>query len=242
MGSLVRLVSISLLLISLIAPAPIPAQDYQDPAYQAAVADAAVALPDEIRRNLTAIVGHNTDLIWEGTPGASRVLVVSWLTGGYYDDSVGRDYHLPSWLDVWVTAAPELKNFFAGQSGYPGDLRLEQLLGLPPGGGKDRFVEMWVETADLFRPSPDPEITDQEAELDFRPPTKRTALSADYVEWFNNLKETMYSGRTPYPWTRLGYTYDWGSTTKQGLSEFIVNAGAWVGIKAVCTNREYFRD
>lgn len=49
-------------------------------------------------------------------------------------------------------------------------LRLEQLLGLPSGGGKDCFVEIWADPADVFRPCPDcpdPETTDRECSLDF---------------------------------------------------------------------------
>lgn len=72
--------------------------------------------------------------------------------------------------------------------------------------------------------------------------------------WFDNRTEFMYSypyptGSSakplPYPWTRLGYTYDWGS-----LSEFVVHGNRVdearnpktiaVGIKSVSTTEEYF--
>jgi hypothetical protein len=43
-----------------------------------------------------------------------------------------------------------------------------------------------------------------------------------------------------YPWTRLGYTYDWGNPESEvGLSEFVVAAGSMVGIEAVSDNETY---
>ncbi len=84
-----------------------------------------------------------------------------------YDDNIGKPVDLSR--PVWVTVVPEIQTFCRSQS-IPAahiPLRLEQLLGLPPGNGKTKFVEMWVSPKDLFRPSPDPEISDHEAELDF---------------------------------------------------------------------------
>jgi hypothetical protein len=59
-----------------------------------------------------------------------------------------------------------LKNFFAGA--IPSALRIAQLLGLPPTDAQNKvcFLEMPVSTKDFFRPAPDPEITDHEAEID----------------------------------------------------------------------------
>ena len=212
------------------------AADYGDPDYLAAVADARVALPSEISRQLSPIVAHNKNLIWEGQPGESRVLVVTW-TGGYYDAAVGEDYLL-SFGQVWVTLAPQMQDFFRRRPAQRGDLRAEQLLGLPPGQGYFRFVEMWVNPADLFRPSPDPEITDQEAQLDF-PDGVWTTTNPQYREWFNQRRQTSYQGDQPYPWTRLGYTYDWGSSDHQGLSEFVVRQNAVVGVKSAQDNQSY---
>jgi hypothetical protein len=43
-----------------------------------------------------------------------------------------------------------------------------------------------------------------------------------------------------YPWTRLGYTYDWGNPESEvGLSEFVVAAGSTVSIEAVSDNETY---
>ena len=45
-----------------------------------------------------------------------------------------------------------------------------------------------------------------------------------------------------YPWTRLGYTYDWGdSTTHVGLSEFILEQNATVMVKSVTSTVDYLK-
>lgn len=234
--------------------------DYDvEAAYRRAVEDAVTAEPGEISRDLTAIVPWEPGLIWEGIPGESRVLVVTWTSSTYYDNQAGNDaYWLPEGANVWVTAAPQLKNFLAEERGnqwfFP-TLRAEQVLGLPPDSGYDKFVEIWVDPADLFRPAPDPEITDHEAGLSF--PDKNSMFlifndaaiikeriggvdgSYTYKEWFEALKAHSYTGEHPYPWTRLGYTYDWGGDDEFGLSEFIIRGGAYIGIKAVIQNDDY---
>ncbi|NVN90305.1 MAG: hypothetical protein HXX11_06835 [Desulfuromonadales bacterium] len=45
-----------------------------------------------------------------------------------------------------------------------------------------------------------------------------------YSSWFNNRSRYGYTKvSSPYPWTRLGYTYDWGSSNHTGLSEFVLH-------------------
>jgi len=118
-------------------------------------------------------------------------------------------------------------------------LRLEQLLGLPPNYGNNRFVELWIDLNDLFRPSPDPGISDREAELDFPVSNRYVTISAEHIRWFTNKKNTSY-GPNGYPWTRLGYTYDWGNPESEvGLSEFVIRKGAVVPIEGVYTIEVY---
>lgn len=202
--------------------------------YHRAIEDARIAEPDEICTNLVAIVGYNKNLAWEGEPGRSRVLVVTWTSWEGYNSEVGQSVN--GTREVWVTTVPELKEFCAKNrlSGDALTLRLEQLLGLPPGNGKKWLVEIWANPDDLFRPSPDPEITDHEAELNFR-----KDISAEYARWFNSLEEQSY-GEKGYPWTRLGYTYDWGNPASEiGLSEFVIKAGASVTVHSVSSTGDY---
>ena len=149
-------------------------------AYLDAVKDAAIAEPDEISKNLIAIVESNNELIWQGEAENKQVLVLTWTSWDGYDQQVGQDMTMTR--QTWVTVVPELKEFCTTYDATQNNLtlRLEQLLGLPPNDGKTRFVEIWVKPTDLFRPSPDPEITDQEAELSF-PLSKYTVVSQEYV-------------------------------------------------------------
>lgn len=169
--------------------------------------------------------------------------------------------------DSWVTVVPEIKNFFANSPPEP--LRIAQLLGLPPAaatpGDASEYkymLELWVAPKDLFRPCPDTEISDTVCELGFpvdafHTPNLTNLVRASagpnsgvfmtYPDWFSNQSEYSYTpGSSPYPWTRLGYTYDWGSNSHIGLSEFVVHGSKVdgstisVGIKSVKTTSAYF--
>lgn len=225
------------LAFSLLLAAQGLAANYSDPAYLAAVADASVATPAEISDHLTAIVAYNPNLKWEGTPGASRVKMTAF-TRTYYDNYVGQQYNM-SFGDLWVTVAPELRQFFQAQAQAPSASRVEQLLGMPLGTGYNRIVEFWVNPSDLFRPSPDPEITDSVAQLDF-PTGAYTSVPQAYKDWFQANQDKSFRSATPYPWTMLGYTYDWGSANHVGLSEFVIRQGATVGVASVYTLQDYF--
>ena len=215
-------------------------EEQLEAAFVAAREDAKTAEASEISRNLIAITPHEPALVWDGEPGESRVLMVMWSDwDGYTQESVGETLLTP-W-NFWVTAAPELQHWCTANQPRCAylDRRLEQLLGLPPHDGKDRFVAFWVEPDDLFRPSPDPEITDHEAELDFPRSPNFLTIHATHIAWFNALRATSYED-DGYPWTRLGYTYDWGrKDTDIGLSEFIIRAGAWVEIQEVTPTDAY---
>jgi len=202
-------------------------EDELQQAYLMAVKDAEKAEPAEISRRLTPIVDHNPDLIWQGKRGESRLLVVTLTAPDRYDekapDQKAKDH-------VWVTVAPELKNF-CQKLNLPSEkltLRLKQLLGLPQKPLEREIVEIWVDPGDLFRPSPDPEVTDREAELDFPRSNNFMTVAQDHKNWFNTTRDKIYDvNNHGYPWTRLGYTYDWGNPESEiGLSEFVIQKGA----------------
>lgn len=155
--------------------------------YLHAISDAAIAEPSEISRNLTAITATNAKLIWKNVAGKSSVRVVTWTNYAGYDDKIGQAVKIPVYLRV--TVAPELQDFCRASNleVQALALRLEQLLGLLPNCGKTRFVELWVDPKDLFRPSPDPEISDAEAELDFPVSDRFIKVSGAHVTWFEEL-------------------------------------------------------
>jgi len=256
--------------------------------YAKACADAAMVTPEKISKNLTAITPDNKDLIWENGVVGTRVLVVSWVNqsictayqcppeGCKATDTCKEGKECPYGWDTYVTVVPELKNFFQTTPITP--MRIAQLLGLPPADAQKKacFLEMWISPQDLFRPSPDPEITDEEAEIDFpgsqyaspfrtydtaemifadqaydpaQCPTPQGTQCGftDYISFFENRTKYIYTAGAPYPWTRLGYTYDWGDTSGHiGLSEFVVHgkkangSKIAVGIKAVTPTAVYF--
>jgi len=259
--------------------------------YIRACRDAATVTPDKISRQLTAITPENTNLVWENDVVGSRVLVVSWVDqnacniykcpegGCQPEDTCKEGKECQYKRDTYVTLAPELKIFFKDK--IVTSMRIAQLLGLPPTDAQNKvcFLEMWVSPSDLFRPSPDPEVTDREAEIGF-PGQKYSTRFRQYAaaelvfadmdcdpeqcpscnEWnqcgfttyenyVKNRKNHIYTAAVPYPWTSLGYTYDWGNPINHvGLSEFVVNgkkadgSKISVGIKAVTATADYFRN
>ncbi|MCX5746445.1 MAG: hypothetical protein NT062_28545 [Proteobacteria bacterium] len=198
--------------------------------YAAAVQDAREATRAEIVRDLRAITPTAPGLTWRD----GKVLVVTWTGWPGYDGAVGSA--MPSGREVWVTAVPDVQTFCKTVDPDGLVARLEQRLGLRPNNGKTRFVELWVAPGDLFRPCPDAEITDAQCELDFDAlPVPATDA---HRRWFEKLQAGSY-GEPGYPWTRLGYTYDWGGAREVGPSEFVVRAGATVDVAKVMLTSAY---
>jgi hypothetical protein len=243
--SLVGPVLLSILLAGcgLFAPAATgsgdPSPEELQQLFQAAVQDAERAEPEEISQDLVAITNYNDKLVWQGEGADRRVLVVAWTSWMGYLDYVGQSMDLSR--DVWVTVAPQVQDFCRadGLTGNDQTLRMQELLGLPPDDVDRIFVEFWARPADLFRPSPDPEITDREAELGFPRSAGYVSIDPAYVSWYKDLMGVSY-GPDGYPWTRLGYTYDWGNPQSEvGLSEFVIGQGASVEVHAAYTTENY---
>lgn len=207
--------------------------------YERAIRDAEVAELNEIYKNLIAIIPANKNLVWKNDNEKNRILVVTWTSWDGYDETSGKEMELAS--EIWVTVVPEIKKFCEESRIRDAEKnqRLEQLLGLPPDNGKTKFIEMWVDPNNLFRPAPDPEISDQEAELDFPASDRFVTISEEYKKWFNDLMQNSYK-ENGYPWTRLGYTYDWGNPKSEiGLSEFVIRKGAMVQVHSVTPTSQY---
>ena len=232
-------------------PVPPNEEVYPDPeAYCDAVVNSKIARKEKIWRNLTPIVGYNTELEWENKKVNSRVLVTTWKNPKRYKKGEITTAH----REIWVTVVPELKTFCqkyhknkSTQIKLPH--RINQVLGLPPetqeNYKKRRLVEIWVEPKDLFRPTPDPEISDREAELDFPQTYSLMFVSYKYKFWFLNQLMT-----NDNPWTKLGYTYDWGNKDdwneidadrpeNVGLSEFIIREKAPIKIHSINKAKDY---
>ena len=219
-----------------------------------AVRDAEELRIAEVNTDLTLISADNPKLVW--SEDKAYVLVATY-TGTYYDDKVGQDVPVDPDRPIWVTACPDLKDWCDAHPLTKTTLpvRLKQLLGMPPDVQKVNIVEMWVRPRHLKRPSLDPDITRQidvtKLSLnrsDFFPPQGDAA----YQEWFYRQCALSYvmpnSKLGKYPWTRLGYTYDWGNPEfpHVGLSEFVILGGKdadgnqiKVRVKSVTPAQEY---
>lgn len=205
-----------------------------DRSYLRAVQDAKDAEDSEISAKLWAISGDNVNLIKKTEGESEEVLVTTWTSWDGYDNKVDSAMTLSR--EIWVTAVPQVQKFCQELNLSPDDLtlRLEQHLGLPANNGKTKFVEMWVKPTDMFRPCPDPEINDTQCNVEFA-----ETVNPEHKQWVENLMSSSYN-ENGYPWTRLGYTYDWGNINSEtGASEFIVKQGAEVTIKSVKTTAEY---
>ncbi len=205
--------------------------DSIDEQYAAAVSDAVFIAAEEINENLISITHDNDEIIWNN----GMVLVVTFTK---YPESYTPGETIETWWgETWVTVVPELQTFFENNVGDTDNylLRTEQLLGLPQNTGYEWFAEMWVNPDDLFRPCPDSDITDSVCEVDFP-----ADASAEYIDWFNNLILQSYFQEPNYPWTRLGYTYDWNTSTSEvGVSEFIIRQHSQVVVESLQRVDEY---
>lgn len=220
--------------------------------YRLAVLDAKYAEPWEIWRSLVAVeyFGDSTagdgNLSWSpDSAGRPRLLVVSWMSQSstaYWP--VGKTFKTSSNTKYysWVTTLPQMPEFLKKNTFTDSNLlhlRIAQLLGMPPDSKNNFFVEFWVYPENLFRPTPDPEITDHEADLYFP-----AWVSQKHRDWFENELRYKYvaDSTTAFPWTRLGYTYDWSTPLHPiGLSEFVVDTSSTVTVKQVYSSWQYYQ-
>jgi hypothetical protein len=201
--------------------------------YYNAMLNASNVVAGKIRHDLASITDDNTNLVWRTNPdtGVREVLVVSFMghstATNYY--RVGQ-YTIMKYAESWVTPVPDARNFCRNYTGTNLSLRLKQMLGLPLTSGNDTIVEFYVNPLYLLRPSRDPEITDHESEVAFRPNTPYADMvSTNYQNWFQRTIASRNYGMTngvwnAFPWTQLGYTYDWLKTGNNvmGFSEFVL--------------------
>lgn len=206
--------------------------------YADAVADAMTAEAHEICRTLPAITipGDDEHLEWVSEEGKQLLLVASLMSA-----SDAKTWHSDGSFDLgteqgvtampWVTLPHDLRGHaatFHCADSMELQMRMLQLLGLPFDAGCDYIVLFYADREGIFRPTPDREIDDHEASLLFPLDTPQ-----EYQTWFDEYCRIAYKSSTPYPWTRLGYTYDWSTDNKRhiGPGEFVVNPGSRVRVK-----------
>ena len=142
--------------------------------------------------------------------------------------------------DVWVFSAGEMYQWINNNGNGVNDWqeRLKQLLGLPECNNYTSVTTAWVDADLLHRPAnvADPTAT---MKLTYQP-TGDEAFDVTYKSWYDSNILGSYFNETKYPWTRLGYTYDWADNGREyGLSEFIIFSGATVSVDHTCTIDEF---
>lgn len=234
----IRLVFLVVLLSGM---APLLAQQNFEEAYRHAIKTSMYPAADTKDTNLIPIVPGNKHLLWKTINGEEHVLVVTWSKKNYYGKPGA--YNTGTY-QTWVTTAPELQQRMKKEKYTDAKLRLTQLLGLPPGSTNDTIVEFWVRPQDLFRPCPDREIDDKSCNICFG--ALKDAADSAYAQWINATRISRYYAcglYNQYPWTELGYTYDWNPTNKThiGLCEFVIDEKKTIYLERACCTSEYLK-
>jgi len=210
-------------------------------AYDQAVAAAKYPNAAKISRELVPLLKATPGLVFNEQ---GQILMTTFTKAKYYKDfQQGRKFNL--YGEIWFTAAPFVQNFCSDYSGTDLLLRMQQLLGLPPKsskGAKDSVASIWIKPSELFRPCADPEVIDGECvvslsgqafvdgQTSWAANTEQVSASFvnvkhEHLNWMVSNWNARYqppSGKQAYPWTALGYTYDWADPTNSvGMSEFV---------------------
>ncbi len=206
--------------------------------YQQAIEKAMYPTAEKISHELVNIGPDNKKLIRKTIEGEEYILMLTWKAKNYYPDS--GPYNTGGY-EIWVTTAPEVYERMQGVRPEKQAMRLKQLLGLPPNAQNAIFIEFWVKPADLFRPCPDKEIDDKSCNLCF---TKADSADSDYIHWINTGRIDRYYAcglYNQYPWTQLGYTYDWNprNASHVGVSEFVIRKNSNIIVKKAYATNDY---
>jgi hypothetical protein len=147
----VWLLSISLaLLVVMTGCARVATTDIEPPgAYNLAVTDVPIAPIEEVSSGAAAFTVDSPYLVWEGEPGKSRVLLVTWTDWAGCVNRVGSEINLECFY--WVTTVPEVLEFIRQTDLWSTDmtLMLEQQYGFPFVSDKRYCVYMWVDPRDV---------------------------------------------------------------------------------------------
>lgn len=186
----------------------------QEELWEAAVADAVFSEDEEVLE-LVCLTENDPQVMWD--QAGQRVLLVTWHN---WEEPCQPGQGLPAGEEeIWATSLGEMVAWYqANGSGVTDwDLRFAQLLGVPNDGSYTRFTAFWITPDQVIRPA---YVTDVTAQMQ-----NDYGLVTDpaYREWFDgNIIASYFAG--DYPWTRLGYTYDWsGGESEYGLTEFLLS-------------------
>lgn len=200
--------------------------------YTAAVEDARQADENEIFP-LVALTPDSDMVTWNAD--GTKVLLLSWHE--YPDRYIAGESFICTYGDIWTFTDKEILSWYDENCEGADDweLRLKQLIGLPTSTKYTHISAFWADIDEIIRPAYQLDVTKQmSAEL-----LDGSGLGA-YKPWFDDNADYSYSEETPYPWTRLGYTYDWAQDSDEyGLSEFLILADSVIEVEWTKTTDEF---
>lgn len=161
----------------------------------------------------------------------------------------GTDGKLTSTGDgIWVTGVPEVKDICQQWKNVDIMMRLRMLIGLPPDADIPYMVEVEANVSDIFRPSP---YADTNTTYPCPPnpdgslPSNcgnvfPTNTSPAHYQWIATDSFILHTIPDGYPWTHLGYTYNWApGEDRYGASEYVIRSGVTVPIIGVFDPVQY---
>ena len=204
-----------------------------DELFNAAVRDAVFIEDDEILP-LVNISKDDENVLWDDK---GRVLVAFMHK---YPDSypTGEDIEL-KWGNVWCVPAKEMCKWVQknGEGVTDWTTRLHQVLGMPTSKEYNTVTAIWVDAKLLYRPA---NVSDPNAKMEAKyKATGDEAFDKKFKEFFDGNIVWSYFD-SAFPWTRLGYTYDWADNgTDYGLSEFLIFNGAKAKVEYTYNVEDY---
>lgn len=242
---------------------PVPRELWQ--AYGNAIEDAAVSRPGEVVTDLLVPTPADPRTQWRTIDGQQYLLVQTIDSQAVSTVSPGEAF--PAGSDIWIAVPGEMDEVCTeyGCSRMDVDelgLTFQQVLGMPPDVDTSVLSRFWVKPMDLVRPCTNVDVMVSSC------PQLMVNTIAGGTDWAPFLfGQGMYSWRMPrhgtpmprmscdrddltvadgncygFPWTRLGYTYDWSPHAKddRGVTEFVVPEGSTVYLESVGTQRDAY--
>lgn len=201
--------------------------------YAMAVKDAAIAEEDEIEP-LVSLTKQDPLVTWDDQ---GRVLLCTWHS--YPDSYPEGETVTAKWGYIWTFTDKEMATH-AGELKKSEDavMRLRQLISIDPNKSHSTVTGLWVNPSDVIRPAYQSDAANGSMTVAF---SEGEEVDESFKAWFDqNILNSYYYGS--YPWTRLGYTYDWADNGKEyGLTEFLIKQDAEMEVAFTDTTEEFLQ-
>lgn len=166
--------------------------------------------------NLLCINGKDQRVEYKS--GTKYVKVGKLLNNGDYSKYYKNKSQVELTRNFYVFIPKEVKEKCI-KKGIKDSKRMCRFLGLDDTTPSDTIVFFWIDQSRLFRPAYNSDITKPVSKTNIARSIDHS--NSDVQKWFTKECKT-----NTYPWTRLGYTYDWGDVQdKIGATEFVTRTG-----------------